>query len=103
MWPNQQFPADLVTLTEEILNGKLHFLCGAGKEFLTHFMPVVSFYTPWKHVFTEYRKRPVAGNGLNGNILTRQNPAFYTLLPCIAVYFRVLKFFQHLMFIAKEL
>ena len=27
MWPNSQFPADLVTLTEEIVNGKLHFLC----------------------------------------------------------------------------
>ena len=26
MWPNLQIPADLVTLTEEILNGKLHFL-----------------------------------------------------------------------------
>ena len=26
MWPNSQFPADLVTFTEEILNGKLHFL-----------------------------------------------------------------------------
>ena len=27
MWPNPQFPADLVAFTEEILNGKLHFLC----------------------------------------------------------------------------
>ena len=27
MWPNPPFPADLVTFTEEILNGKLHFLC----------------------------------------------------------------------------
>ena len=27
MWPNPQFPVDLVTFTEEILNGKLHFLC----------------------------------------------------------------------------
>ena len=27
MWSNPQFPADLVTFTEEILNGKLHFLC----------------------------------------------------------------------------
>ena len=27
MWPNLQFPADLVTFTEEILNEKLHFLC----------------------------------------------------------------------------
>ena len=26
MWPNPQFPAGLVTFTEEILNGKLHFL-----------------------------------------------------------------------------
>ena len=25
MWPNLQFPADLVTFTEEILNGKHHF------------------------------------------------------------------------------
>ena len=27
MRPNPWFPADLVTFTEEILNGKLHFLC----------------------------------------------------------------------------
>ena len=40
MWPNLQFPADLVTFTEEILNEKLHFCavlvkttakCSAGK------------------------------------------------------------------------
>ena len=27
MWPNPEFPADLVTFTEEILRGKLRFLC----------------------------------------------------------------------------
>ena len=27
MWPNPWETADLVTFTEEILNGKLHFLC----------------------------------------------------------------------------
>ena len=27
MWPNSQESADLVTFTEEILNGKLYFLC----------------------------------------------------------------------------
>ena len=27
MWPNPQFSGDLVTFTEKILNGKLHFLC----------------------------------------------------------------------------
>ena len=34
-----RFPADLVTFTEEILNGKHHFLCGEysikGKRFLS--------------------------------------------------------------------
>ena len=30
MWPNPQLPADLVTFIEEILNGKLHFLCSGG-------------------------------------------------------------------------
>ena len=32
MWPNPQETADLVTFTEEILNGKLHFLCSATIE-----------------------------------------------------------------------
>ena len=31
MWPNPQFPAHLVTFNEEILNGKLHFLCSVCK------------------------------------------------------------------------
>ena len=26
MWPNSQFSADLVIFTQEILNGKIHFL-----------------------------------------------------------------------------
>ena len=30
MWPNSQFPADLVTFTEEILNVKPHFLCSVN-------------------------------------------------------------------------
>ena len=30
MRPNSQFRADLVTFTEEILNGKLHFLCSVS-------------------------------------------------------------------------
>ena len=27
MWPNPEFPADLVTFTEERLKEKLYFLC----------------------------------------------------------------------------
>ena len=30
MGSNPQFPADLGTFTEEILNGKLHFLCSVS-------------------------------------------------------------------------
>ena len=30
MWSNPQFPADLVTFTEEILNRNFHFLCSEG-------------------------------------------------------------------------
>ena len=30
MSPNPQFPADLVTFTEEIVNWKLHFLCSVN-------------------------------------------------------------------------
>ena len=29
MWPNPQFPVDLITFIEEILNAKLNFLCSA--------------------------------------------------------------------------
>ena len=32
MWPNLQETADLVTFTEEILNGKFHFLCSEKEE-----------------------------------------------------------------------
>ena len=30
MWPNPQETEDLVTFTEEMLNGKLHFLCSVN-------------------------------------------------------------------------
>ena len=30
MWPNPQEIVDLIVFTEEILNGKLHFLCSDG-------------------------------------------------------------------------
>ena len=31
MWPNPQFSVELVTFTEEVLNGKLHFLCSESR------------------------------------------------------------------------
>ena len=44
MCPNSQFRADLVTLTKEILHGKLDFLCSGIEK--------------------KNRERPVAWNGL---------------------------------------
>ena len=40
MWPNPQEIADLVTFTEEIVNGKLHFFCAVKP-------PFVSFWLKW--------------------------------------------------------
>ena len=37
MWPNPQFRADLVTFTEEILQGKLHFFGSENGYFVTTF------------------------------------------------------------------
>ena len=42
MWPNLKFPADLVTFTEEILNGKLLFLCHVRIRVLKIFRNCVS-------------------------------------------------------------
>ena len=36
MWPNPQFPAHLVTFTEEICNEKLHFLCTVYWKLILH-------------------------------------------------------------------
>ena len=38
MEPNPQFPVDLVKFTEEILNGKLRFLCSECFGMLQHFL-----------------------------------------------------------------
>ena len=43
MWPNPQFPADLVNFTEEIRNGKLYFLCSAD----IYVSPMLDWYE-WK-------------------------------------------------------
>ena len=47
MWPNPQFPADLVTFTEEILNGKLLFLCSER---------IIPTSNRWKHKNIEFMK-----------------------------------------------
>ena len=49
MWKNQQFPADLVTFTEEIFNENLHYLCSELRSVRLYqqnlwIWEVVSFY-----------------------------------------------------------
>ena len=41
MWPNPQFPEDLVALTEEILNGKVHFSSSESPDYV-HFWVIFS-------------------------------------------------------------
>ena len=43
MWPNPQKNADLVTFTEEILNGELHSLCSETWKVLGSFMVFKDF------------------------------------------------------------
>ena len=69
IWPNLQFPADLVKLTEEILIGKLHFLCSA--EFHTaiqSFMQGTLIYVKTQH------------NSLKFGHIRKKLP--YSLTPC---------------------
>ena len=47
MWPNPQESVDLVTFTEEILNGKLHFLCSVNVEFQMKVLKCPSHYLHW--------------------------------------------------------
>ena len=42
MWPNSQETADLVTFTEEILNGKLYFSCSESVEIAN-----LIFFSEW--------------------------------------------------------
>ena len=63
MWPNPQESADLVTLTEEILNGKVHFLCsetmhktsGEGRKPSVSFSVNLSCLQTFKHLFAVFR------------------------------------------------
>ena len=44
MWPYPQDTADLVTFTEENLNGKLHFLCSAWMYALNIIGAITQYY-----------------------------------------------------------
>ena len=51
MWPNPQETEDLVTFTEEILNGKLHFLRSVSfdedrryKTIIVHRLPISAYH-----------------------------------------------------------
>ena len=46
MWSNLQFPADLVTFTEKVLNEKPHFCAVEGFRFLLCVIDIYSKY-PW--------------------------------------------------------
>ena len=47
MWPISQFPADLVTFTEETVNGKLHFLCSERDFYLHGILKTFRYKVNW--------------------------------------------------------
>ena len=64
MWPNPQFPADLVTFTEKILNQKLFFRTGEVNE------SIPQKYLFWERLFPNIK--------LNGFDIYGQNALFLT-------------------------
>ena len=54
MWPKPQESADLVTFTEEFLNGKLRFLCSVSHRCLTSDPKYASVYSHVKHKKTVF-------------------------------------------------
>ena len=53
MWPNPQETADLVTFTEEILTGKLHFLCSVWRESMKILQCNVLWLNYLRNIFTQ--------------------------------------------------
>ena len=53
MWPNPPETADLVTFTEEILNGKLHFLCNVSNQVI-HIEDIEDNIQIWNRQLGDY-------------------------------------------------
>ena len=51
MWPNPQFPTDLVTFTDEILIGKLHFLCSMPYVYLQQVAVITTSYDTFQRSY----------------------------------------------------
>ena len=59
MWPSPQGTANLITFTEEILNGKLHFLCSVTAEKLCFYFCLA--FCKFLVTLVEYSKRSLTG------------------------------------------
>ena len=75
MWPNPQETADLVKFTEEILNGKLYFLCSARDSSINRLLSII--HDIYKSLYEGYELRGVfldisrQQNGISGNLQER--------------------------------
>ena len=78
MWPNPQFPADLVTITEEILNGKRHFLCSVGHSEGAQVTQLLKALCHSKDAALEHLKqmRHFIHQTLDGNFIALYNTTF---------------------------
>ena len=71
MWPNSQFPTDLVMFTEEILNGKFQFLCSITKSKFRHQSVFADrkFYINFSQIFNLTIKKGEVMNSLDHDLL----------------------------------
>ena len=71
MWSNPQETADLVTFTEEVLNGKPHFLCSGRTNELQKPFP------EFKDVFRFARFSLVYPSTINGKMIFWTNYSYF--------------------------
>ena len=82
MWPNPQFPADLVTFTEEILNRKLHFLYSDRKGSSHPFFEGYSIY-----FMGDYAVIHCLGNSFSSDMFISKKGCSYTFFQRYCNYF----------------
>ena len=79
LYPNPQFPADLVMFIEEILNGKLHFSCSVSQLIASIFHIPFYYFTLWHCLGLELTSNLCRGPKF-GNLLSCKH--FFVVFNC---------------------
>ena len=75
MWPNPQEPGNLVIFTEEVLNGKLYFLCSVEDKILQMYSKSIHLYSNESNLFNS-----LFPDGKNENLKACQREILLSIL-----------------------